>query len=487
MADWMKTHWREVPASCMARGAERTAAMHGQVDGKPSFSADPVARSKVPAVSTTPSHVQPMSEKLVYLLQRLSRKTWWRCAMFSLFAVAAVVLASVLGPHIPPTVALKLGSDAIGSLLGILASSMLTVAIFSASTMVSSFSAVANSATPRASQLLIEDSTIQNTLAAFIGAFLYSIIALVGLHAHVYGDGGRLVLFAFTLAVLLIVVVVLLRWIDYLSVLGRLGETIRRVEAATVKAMDQRIDRPFLGGRRQRADERGADDVRAATTGFVQHVSMDLLQAKARALDTRLHLHALPGTFVDPSRVLVSSEAALDDADRQAIRQAILIGPGRSFDHDPRFGLVVMGEIAARALSASINDPGTVLDVMATAVRTLSHWADRQAQQGIADAKDMPFDRVTAPAVREEGMLEDVFMPIARYGAPAVDVGVVLQRALRSVQRLYPRFVDEAGHIAAYALERAAHEGLCASDLDALRAAHAGQGEGLTRPARPTP
>ena len=62
------------------------------------------------------------------------------------------------------------------------ASSMLTVAIFSASTMVSSFGAVASSATPRASQLLIEDTTIQNTLAAFIGAFIYSVIALVGLH-----------------------------------------------------------------------------------------------------------------------------------------------------------------------------------------------------------------------------------------------------------------------------------------------------------------
>lgn len=80
------------------------------------------------------------------------RKAWVRCMLFSLFAV--------LGPSIPQDVALKLGSDSIESLLNILATSMLTVAIFSASTMVSSFSAVASSATPRASQLLIEDTTI---------------------------------------------------------------------------------------------------------------------------------------------------------------------------------------------------------------------------------------------------------------------------------------------------------------------------------------
>ena len=132
-----------------------------------------------------------MTEKLLYLLQRLLRKTWVRCVLFSLVGVLAVGLSMVLGPSIPDDVAVKLGSDAIGSILHIIATSMLTVTIFSASTMVSSFTAVASSATPRASQLMIEDTTIQNTLATFIGAFLYSVIALIGLNAQIYGGGGR--------------------------------------------------------------------------------------------------------------------------------------------------------------------------------------------------------------------------------------------------------------------------------------------------------
>ena len=147
-----------------------------------------------------------MSEKLIYLLQRLLHKTWVRCALFSLAALLAVTLAKVLGPLIPEDIAFKLGSDSIGSLLNIIATSMLTVAVFSASTMVSSFAAVSSTATPRASQLLIEDSTIQNTLATFVGAFVYSVIALIGLNAQIYGGGGRLVLFGFTLLILLIVV-----------------------------------------------------------------------------------------------------------------------------------------------------------------------------------------------------------------------------------------------------------------------------------------
>ena len=409
-----------------------------------------------------------MSEKLVYLLQRTLRKTWLRCALFSAFGVLAVVLSTVLGPRIPQDVALKLGSDSIDSLLNILASSMLTVAIFSASTMVSSFSAVANSATPRASQLLIEDTTIQNTLAAFIGAFLYSVIALVGLHAHVYGDGGRLVLFGFTLAILLFVVIVLLRWIDYLSVLGRLGETIRRVESATIKAMDQRLDKPFLGGRRQSEGERGAVEVMAPVTGYVQHVSMDLLQARAEKNDLSLHLHVLPGAFVEQGLPVVSCSAEIDDT-RKAIADAVLIASSRTFDHDPRFGLVVMGEIAARSLSAAVNDPGTCTDVMVTAVKVLRHWSDGRGRRESERDVEVDFDRVSAPLLREAGMIEDVFAPIARYGAPAVEIGVTLQRALRSLERLGGDIPEAADRMSVYALQRASHAGLSNVDMELLR------------------
>ncbi|APW36438.1 hypothetical protein RD110_03850 [Rhodoferax koreense] len=415
-----------------------------------------------------------MSEKIIYLLQRILRKTWWRCALFSLFAVLAVVLSTVLGPYIAQDVALKLGSDSIDSLLNILASSMLTVAIFSASTMVSAFGAVANSATPRASQLLIEDTTIQNTLAAFIGAFLYSVIALVGLHAHIYGDGGRLVLFGFTVAMLLLVVIVLLRWIDYLSVLGRLGETIRRVEAATIKAMNQRLEKPFLGGQRQPPGARGANEVMATTTGFVQHVSMDLLQTRAKQLGAPLHLHVLPGAFVEPTMALASSDGPLDDDARKAVQDAVLMGPGRTFDHDPRFGLVVMGEIAARALSAAVNDPGTSFDVLATGVKVLGHWSAERQRHDAAGQPVVAFEDVTVPGLREAGMLEDVFTPIARYGAEAVEVGITLQRALRSVSRLGGDLPEAARVLSRYALERAAHGGLGEGDLALLRAAAEG-------------
>ena len=423
-----------------------------------------------------------MSEKLFYLLQRLLRQTWVRCALFSLVALLAVTLAKLLGPFIPEDIAFKLGSDSIGGLLNILATSMLTVAVFSASTMVSSFAAVSSTATPRASQLLIEDSTIQNTLATFVGAFLYSVIALVGLNAQVYGGGGRLVLFGFTLLILLVVVIVLLRWLDYLSVLGRVGETISRVEDATTKAMAQRLHKPFMGGVKQAEGASGEHILHAPATGFVQHVSMDILQKCAQRTDAMIHLHVQPGDFVEPSMVIASSTRTLDKEGCKAVSDAVLIGPARTYDHDPRFGLQVMGEIAARALSPAVNDPGTAIVVLATAVRTMIYWVEAQRAQmqslqhddadADADAGQAGFDRVFAPDVREAGMLTDVFDPLARHGALAVDVGVALQHALASLRRLnHVAFNPMLDQISRDAIQRAQHAGLFEPDLECLRKA----------------
>ena len=168
-----------------------------------------------------------MSEKLIFLFKRLMLKTWVRCVLFSLVAVVAIALSMSLGGAIPEETAVKLGADSLGSLLTILATSMLTVAVFSASIMVASFDTVAASASPRAAQLFVEDPIIQNTLATFVGSFLYSIIALVGLRANVYGGGGRLILFGFTVVILVVVVLVLLRWMNFLSVLRPHGRNHR--------------------------------------------------------------------------------------------------------------------------------------------------------------------------------------------------------------------------------------------------------------------
>jgi uncharacterized membrane protein len=92
-------------------------------------------------------------------------------------------------------------------------------------------------------------------------------------------------------------------------------------------------------------------------------------------------IHAMkdcPGTFCTPNRpvawVIREASGRVSDEDAEAIAATFVIGGSRVFDQDPRFGLLVLSEIASLALSPAVNDPGTAIDVTNTLVRLFVMW-----------------------------------------------------------------------------------------------------------------
>jgi uncharacterized membrane protein len=53
------------------------------------------------------------------------------------------------------------------------------------------------------------------------------------------------------------------------------------------------------------------------------------------------------------------------------VRRNVAIGSLRNFEQDPIFGLICLSEIAVRALSPGVNDPGTAVDMMRRITRVL--------------------------------------------------------------------------------------------------------------------
>lgn len=404
-----------------------------------------------------------------WLLLQLGRRLWLRVSIFSIAAIVTALLGVFLPPYLPDDLPTTIGPDAIDGILEILASSMLAVTTFSLATMVTAYGAATSNATPRATRLMIDDSTTQNALGTFIGSFLFSLVAIIALSTHVYGEAGRLILFIATLAVILLIVVTLLRWIDYLARLGRVGETIDRVDQAARRALDERAANVFLGGGALN-DWRSA--VLATSTplfpgriGYVQHIDMPSLERCAADAGGRVYVLALPGAFVDPGRPI----AHLDGVEPEAALPAFTIGDERSFDQDPRFGICVLAEIASRALSPGINDPGTAIDVIGTGVVTLARWARRDP------TKEPSYPNVLVPPLEADDFLDDFFTPIARHGAALVEIQLRLLKGLAILERADPAtFGDPARRHARLALARAEAALALEEDKQAVRQAAAG-------------
>ena len=154
----------------------------------------------------------------------------------------------------------------IETLLTIFSANMLVIATFAVASMVSAYASASSTATPRSFSLVISDDVSQNALSTFVGAFIFSVVALIALKNGYDDKAGRFALF--------------------------------------------------------------------------------------------------------------------------------VLGNDRQFDEDPRFGLIVLSEIASRALSPAVNDPGTAIGIIGRLVRLFVLWSE-PIEEG--DRQISECDRVEVP------------------------------------------------------------------------------------------
>jgi len=406
--------------------------------------------------------------KTQWLFHRLTRQLWFRSSLFAVLAVITALAAIALKPFIPASLSGVIGSNAVDEILAILASSMLAVTTFSLNIMVSAYNSASSSVTPRATSLLLEDRTTQNVLATFIGSFLYSLVGIIALGMGAYGTQGRVVMFFVTLVVIAMIVATLLRWIQHLAHFGSMGETSQRVEQATRAPLINRLQDPCMGCSPWHGElPAGASPLLSDRCGYLQHLDLQHLADRAEQQQVYLYLAVQPGSFVHPASPLLWCSRPISDEERKAFQAAFTIGEQRSWEQDPRFGLCVLSEIASRALSPAVNDPGTAIDIIGRSVRLLG-------QPVPAGNGSAAWPRLFIRPVQTGDLFDDVFNAIARDGAALVEVQLCLQKALHALALIAPRrYSADARRHSQLALARAKQAMTCREDIEKVEKAAA--------------
>ena len=414
------------------------------------------------------------TDRLRFLLNRLRERLWVRPLAVCLISIVAVFTAKLaddsgLADFVP-----EVTLDSIETLLAIMASSMLMIATFSVSSMVSAYASTSNTATPRSFSLVVADDVSQNALSTFVGAFIFSVVALMAVKNAYFEKPGLFILFILTAMVFAIVIVTFVRWVDNIARLGRLGSTIDKVEKATERALQQRKKHPTLCAMPETSTELQGQPIFATSVGYVQHIDMAAIQSWAEETHSQVLIAALPGTLAAPDSALAyisTSNHLVNSApqnklshDKSAVDcsrviKAFQIGNNRLFEDDPRFGLVVLSEIAARALSPAVNDSGTAINVIGSLLRLLTLWNGatiHPGQETESEEEQCKYDRIAVPTLSVQDMFDDAFTAIARDGAGAIEVSVRLQKALNTLSAIGDTKMNEAAlYHARLALKRA--------------------------------
>lgn len=376
-----------------------------------------------------------LPKTIIRKARHYTRKLWVRVVIMGLLAFVAVGISQVFEFLIPEKTAQKISGEAADRLLGIIASAMLSVTIFSITVMVSVYQSSSTQWTPRIHRLIMQDHTTQNTMAVFIGAYVYALLGIILREYGVYSDEHSFVLFWMTVGVLAVIVVYLVRWVLHLQGFGQLIDITRQIEETTCRQFAERLSMPCLGARPLVDDvPQDARALNAWESGYIQHIYPEALNALARSHEVDLYLTQSIGEFVFLNAPIVyvrQRGEALDwEALRDKMRNSLILGDLRTYDQDPRFGLVVMGEVGSKALSPGVNDAGTAIDVITRIGRILSDYKD-ETQSTPDEVLEYLYVRPLDPS----DLLQDGFRALSRDGAGTLEVQVRLQQTLFGLTR----------------------------------------------------
>ncbi|WBU64416.1 DUF2254 domain-containing protein [Paracoccus aerodenitrificans] len=383
--------------------------------------------------------------KLSFQAQELLAQIWVRVLAFAVLGVATALVALLIGPFIPPSVVARLGAESVGTVLQIIASSMLAVTIFSLSTLVNAWTNAEQHATPRALPLIVGDSRSQTALSTFIGAFVFSLVGIIMLQTGAYGGSGRVVVFAATVVVVVLVIFALLQWIEALSDLGQIRDVLDRLEDAVGRAIEHRQDVPWLGGLPWSGEPPSdAEALLTEAVGYVRHIDAGSLQAVADEHELTIYIEAIPGTRAHAARPLLHIVGLPPKAEegREALLKRLMnaftIGYTPSFEQDPLHGLTSLSEVAQRALSSAINDPGTANDVIQRQLNLLTKAGP------IASDYQARRPRLFAREISSAEMVQAAFAAIARDAGGIYEVQSSLMNALIAITKIKPDYYGTA-------------------------------------------
>lgn len=368
---------------------------------------------------------------LRFVFLNLSKKIWPKITAYALLGVLSTLAGAALKRYIPEELSQMVGVDTVRNILTILASSMLTVTTFSLSTTVSAYGAATSNVTPRATTLITEDKTTQNALSTFLGTFVFSLVGLIALNMGIYEGGGRFILFVCTIGIVILIIITFIRWIERLTTLGRVNETNGLIEKAAAKAITLRAHKPTFGCNLLTtipSELSGKNMLTAEEGGYVQYFNVQKLSALADENGVDIYVLATPGNYIDPGAALAVLSKTVSEENLTALRGCFTLAEQRAFEHDPRFGLCVLAEVASRAMPA--NDHGTALDIVVRLGRILALYiAEKQPDE-------VEFKRLWVRELCIDDLFQDAFNLIARDAAGAFEVQARLQKTLVSLGSL---------------------------------------------------
>jgi uncharacterized membrane protein len=307
--------------------------------------------------------------------QYLVESIWVRSLLGAVIGLVGAVVVTHIdrGAHLPaqwqysPSTATTVLSAIVGATAA-LTGFVVTVTVLVVQMVIGSFSA-------RYMRICYRDGWLKGTLALLIGTLAFSFALLRRIENNFVPNIGVTVAGALVIVGLVAFTYFFDRFLHRLrpvAVTEIAAQALRRDFEANVALV--RDEKDMFVGPLHPAGQEPALVVRSRHTGAIQAMNVQAMVGWARAHGCLLVLPHYVGDFVGRGDALfeVYGQPTGDSALERKLLGWVALGAERTIDQDPAFAIRIMVDVAAKALSAAINDPTTAVQVLDYLTQSLS-------------------------------------------------------------------------------------------------------------------
>jgi uncharacterized membrane protein len=316
------------------------------------------------------------------------------------------------------------GATGARTLLGALATSTISVAGTVFTITIAALSLAANQMGPRLLRNFTRDRGNQITLGVFLGTFAYALVVLRSVRTPDEGEFVPHLAVSIGLLFALASVGTLTYFVGHMA--GRINvDVVIDLVTEDVRSAIKRLTSDAPPPRPPAHDSwRRATPIADSRSGYLRELDSDSLADWMDEHNTAIRLLVRPGDYVFPGAPIAVLTSPVEGADA-AIRRATALGSERVSSVDLEYAVRNLVEVAVRALSPSINDPNTAINVLDRLGATLCELVPLYLPTGVSLRSGRPV--LVVPSVTYEGLTDAMFHSIRQNAAsnPAVLIRLI--------------------------------------------------------------
>ena len=312
---------------------------------------------------------------------------------------------------LPPYISLKDASTA-RSIISSITSGLISLTVFSFSMVMIVLSQAASNLSNRVLNRLIGNHYQQVVLGFYIGTIVYSLFLLSTIRDI---DSGIYIPALSTYLLILLTILdifLFIYFIHYITQSIKYDVIIHRVYDDTRDVMQDACQLPRQPNEIIRLN--GENFVAANSSGIYEGFDKVTLVKAANEYDCVFQTLHTPGTFVLQGLPVVQVSKPIPQEAEDKVARALRVNDSESINENFYYGLRQLSEIAMKALSPGINDPGTAV-IALRALAKLFAYRLRHFPENMVRNDDQQV-RILIEELTFDKMFANTVLPIWDYG-----------------------------------------------------------------------